>query len=392
MSSEEPPVSSEEPPVPSTDTFELEDFGYRAIDSSEYYCYSQLNQIQRQIYQTIHLNATNMTKGKFKVGRTQEVEQSDVRIAFLAYINDHPEVFWLSKGYLYSTDAESVYVYFSDSENQLDYLYSKNDCDRMKKELQAMVLEAFRKSLLPGLTPVERELRLHDWLAEHCEYNDAAAAAVNSNAYPEAFTSYGALVTGEAVCEGYSRAFQLLCYYAGIECTLVTGTSKDSSHMWNAVKLENWYLVDVTWNSDPKPMHHTFLNQTTEHFSLTHDFYKSWKDMTKEELLSAVGFNFILPSFTTTTYEYHYMYGVVTTLKTASQGFAAEVAERINSGANTVEIMVEDAVFNTIQDASAFIEAHIQNIVDLLDDDRFPRQYSYSITPGANCLVLTFIY
>ena len=49
------------------------------------------------------------------------------------------------------------------------------------------------------------------------------------------------------VCDGYSRAFKMICDYCGIPCLFVLSTYDD--HSWNMVQLENgkWYGVDATW-------------------------------------------------------------------------------------------------------------------------------------------------
>jgi hypothetical protein len=66
------------------------------------------------------------------------------------------------------------------------------------------------------------------------------------------------------VCEGYARAFKVLCDELEIPCVLVDGEArsdryeKPGGHMWNYVQLDGgWYAVDVTWNdpyisSDPE--------------------------------------------------------------------------------------------------------------------------------------------
>lgn len=368
---------------------EIQDFGYTVVDSSEYYCYAQLSRLQRTVYEIMHENALNMTQGKFAVGDAKKVNQADVRLAFLAYMNDHPEVFWLSKGYLYSESSGMVYVYFSDNGKNVDYLYSKAQRDLMQEELLNAVKTVFQEALIPGLIPFEREMRLHDWLAEHCKYNNAAVSAPNR--YPEAFTSYGALISRTAVCEGYARALQLLCYYAGIQSTVVTGVSSDVPHMWNAVLVDDWYLVDATWDAG-SPATHTFFNQTSDIFAQTHTMYAFYNTMTEQELLESIGFNFILPEFDATTYEYHRLYGVVTTAQTASAEFAVGVAQRVNAGADVVEIMVTDMVFQTMEEVSEFVDPYISKIIENLDGNRIPQRYSYSIVPGSSCIVLTFLY
>lgn len=51
------------------------------------------------------------------------------------------------------------------------------------------------------------------------------------------------------VCEGYSKAMQLLCQKSSIPVTVQTGRTYEA-HMWNLIKLEDkWYVFDATHNS-----------------------------------------------------------------------------------------------------------------------------------------------
>ena len=62
------------------------------------------------------------------------------------------------------------------------------------------------------------------------------------------YTPFGALVTGSSVCEGYSRAFLLLCREANLWCAYRFGMPKGGGHIWNMIKLDTGiYNVDVTW-------------------------------------------------------------------------------------------------------------------------------------------------
>lgn len=77
--------------------------------------------------------------------------------------------------------------------------------------------------------------------------------------------AYGALVDPKhyAVCDGYSKAFLLLCEKEGIECIMVYGTALTTyvNHAWNYVKMDNgkWYAIDVTWNDNGKDDNPYFL-------------------------------------------------------------------------------------------------------------------------------------
>lgn len=98
-----------------------------------------------------------------------------------------------------------------------------------------------------GMDDVEKALALHDYLAVHCGYNWAVAAGNPEEAPDTVYSAYGALVEGDAVCQGYALAYRLLLEEAGIPSAMLTS----ANHMWNLVQLGgDWYHVDVTWD-DP---------------------------------------------------------------------------------------------------------------------------------------------
>ena len=91
----------------------------------------------------------------------------------------------------------------------------------------------------------KKELYFHDWLCENVTYGTDGTDA--------SYNVYGALVNGIAVCEGYSRAMQMLCDEVGIPCTVIYGYSNGGGHMWNVIDPgDGWYHLDVTWDDDEK--------------------------------------------------------------------------------------------------------------------------------------------
>ncbi|WP_196805801.1 leucine-rich repeat domain-containing protein [Butyrivibrio sp. WCD2001] len=94
-----------------------------------------------------------------------------------------------------------------------------------------------------GCEDNEKVRVLHDHLVNNCSY---VSNATNKQ------VAYGALVEGGAVCEGYARAFALLCHMSNVECVLQYGRSMGMDHAWNLVKLQDgeWYEVDATWDDN----------------------------------------------------------------------------------------------------------------------------------------------
>jgi len=117
-----------------------------------------------------------------------------------------------------------------------------SDTERQIYEYVKDVVEATGAK---NLARVEAVRALHDYLVLQLKYDTSFRQISHS---PE-----GVIQNKMAVCDGYARTMRLLLLTAGIECEIVTGTSKGESHAWNLVKMEDgWYHVDVTWD-DPIP-------------------------------------------------------------------------------------------------------------------------------------------
>lgn len=194
-----------------------------------------------------------------------------------AFDREHPEVFWLSGRSSYSYMGSWSYSirgntctvnYRADMVVWLQY--SGFDI-RDSKYLDTQVLESAIStqdaavqeilSSCPQGTVYEQLIYLNDTLTARNAYNRAVAEDRSSSADADAWKSISALTgrSGNAgpVCEGYARAFMVLCNELGIPCVLVNGNAKSEKneqpggHMWNYVQVDGgWYAVDVTWN-DP---------------------------------------------------------------------------------------------------------------------------------------------
>lgn len=113
-----------------------------------------------------------------------------------------------------------------------------------KASVDAKVNELVKIANSKYSTQFEKALFFHDYIIDNCVYDTSA-----SNAH----SAYGCLVEGRAVCEGYAKAFNLLCSEAGIEAIAISGNATSQSgtepHMWSKVCLDGtWTNIDVTWD------------------------------------------------------------------------------------------------------------------------------------------------
>ena len=114
-------------------------------------------------------------------------------------------------------------------------------------------------SNLPNTTRCAQLKYFNEWLTTHNCYS----TALGTDSVPTIIWSPISALTGNVgptgpVCEGYARAFKVLCDIVGIPNVLAVGNARFSlyqrgeDHMWNEVQMDDslWYGVDVTWN-DP---------------------------------------------------------------------------------------------------------------------------------------------
>lgn len=138
------------------------------------------------------------------------------------------------------------------------------------KELYDVVASIIYSQIHDDMTDYEKELALHDYLVLHCKYSENITQDVKSDIY----RAYGALVDGDAVCNGYAEAMQLLLRCVGIESQFVVGYGQTANgewieHAWNLVNLDGtWYHLDATWD-DPAPNQdgvviHPYFNVTDD--------------------------------------------------------------------------------------------------------------------------------
>ena len=110
-----------------------------------------------------------------------------------------------------------------------------------------------------GESDFEKLQSYRDEICALTDYNDAAADASNNTPYGNPWQLiwvFDEEPDTTVVCEGYSKAFQLLCdrteFDQAIDCITVSGTMNGGTgsggHMWNVVTMEDGkhYIVDVT--------------------------------------------------------------------------------------------------------------------------------------------------
>lgn len=242
------------------------------INNNDFY-YNTLTEKQKSIYTSI-ANGIKELKNEIEIKDYEYINNDetmkDVEIAIHRFLLDHPEVFYLDEKYTVSTKSgimgTTVLINFTYSVASIEELNEKLNL------IESKANEIIEKSGINSENIFDSELKLHDILAEmitYYEYEDI-------NEIPNKYHNIdGAFLENIAVCDGISKAYQILLSKIGIESIVVTGDLSGVSHAWNMVKLDgNWYHVDVTSNcsvkADNKVVIHSYFNITTDALKKTH--------------------------------------------------------------------------------------------------------------------------
>lgn len=254
-----------------------------AQQSAVYYrkYYNQIDAVAQLVYETIEEYLDDFADPSFTITLNLKNYSETLREAasvknsflngFAAFDYDHPEVFWLAPSafaYTRSYSSETglttkITIKKSSSKTSFYQEPYASDPDRIETDRAAMNTNIAKiVSAAAKVTDFADKIALiNDWLSNENYYNRYVYKGKSSYASLVTWESVSALTTqtwltsssdnGDTeapVCEGYSRAFKLVCDRLGIHAIQVAG----NNHMWNYVQddVGTWYAVDVTWD-DP---------------------------------------------------------------------------------------------------------------------------------------------
>ncbi len=186
---------------------------------------------------------------------------------------DYPELFWLNfaeigcgltnSGLSYTTGTKSRWnIIISEISIQPNFDTGFTDFNQVLeiRECVAAATDAFE---ITGETDYEKCLSIYNSIINSTSYDTTA---------PYAHGVAGVLYDTNAVCEGYAKAFKLLCDREGIPCISILGNYNAealTAHMWNYVYLDGeWYGCDPTFDESTSDL--TYFMKGSDSFNYNH--------------------------------------------------------------------------------------------------------------------------
>lgn len=167
------------------------------------------------------------------------------------------------KQFIYTEVSSSEELYWA-VENKVTPIVQAGS---MAERIYEKAKNVLRNIISDRMTDYEKALAIFDWISANTEYdhyscNSGETYDTESATNIPAYYLEGVFITGYAVCDGYSKAFSLLCNMEGIDCIRVVGVAvsggEAGGHAWNKVLIDKYpddgidakyYLVDITWSA-----------------------------------------------------------------------------------------------------------------------------------------------
>lgn len=314
---------------PSFKTFISSNFGtytIQAMDEAVAYCYKQF--YETMSYKSNNVNGSfvsqlgNSTEFKIKVtygGVTQcdisinpklkDTYNQAVSDAYYKikdfetlqekYGNDYDN-FVSDKQFLYTNVTTSEQLYWA-IENKVTPVITNTDCRAY--QIYNKAKQVLREIISEDMSDYEKALCIFDWIAintkyDYTEYSTSNGYSAMISSYPTILPCFyleGVFVTGYAVCDGFSKAFSMMCNMIGIDAIRIVGNAvmgdSTGAHAWNKVLIDmdssddlpgEYYLVDITWteiiSNYGEELTHTYFGLSDNDVKPTHKAFSGRKD------------------------------------------------------------------------------------------------------------------
>lgn len=159
------------------------------------------------------------------------------------------------------------------------------------QEADQKIMEILRSEVSVSQEDYEKEWVLFKYLIDSTRYS---AQRINNEIHiidkPMIHTLFGALIDGQAVCDGYAKAMMYLLNIVGIPNHLTFGEADEIAHVWNQVNIQGtYYHLDATWaDLEEKQLggFYNYFNETDKYMLQTHEWEQNLFGACKDETYS----------------------------------------------------------------------------------------------------------
>ena len=185
----------------------------------------------------------------------QDVTEANIKVLMDNYLSSIRH--YLEQGYnavncTYSASTGRVTLRFYSSIFS-DTLLSSARSDTLQSAIAVHDQLWQEGKITAGMSEYEKAKVYFTWVCENCVYDYRA------NETSVAHTAYSVFQMGNAVCDGYTAAYNLLLKLEGISCT----TQSTPDHIWTVATLDGkTYHIDTTWGDQTGSIRYEYFGMT----------------------------------------------------------------------------------------------------------------------------------
>jgi hypothetical protein len=154
---------------------------------------------------------------------------------------DNPGYFYLDKSRIV-TKQTPMYIQLC-----FQYDYTQAEAGQLSSEIKEKIVAFMCEYIEPKMTPLAKQLAVHKYL-------QATVKPEYQNKDKDSYSVVGALIRRSCVCEGFAKAYKLLCDYLRVASIVVTGEGiregRREAHAWNITRIKGITAhTDITWDT-----------------------------------------------------------------------------------------------------------------------------------------------
>lgn len=207
---------------------------------SKFY-YSKLNDGEKNLYDRICEALLRFEPALSVHAGMGKAFTVDTKKIITAVLFDNPVFFYLDRSRVI-TKQTPMYIQIL-----FQYDYTKEEAEALWTQVETRIEQFMKNGIKPGMSPLAKQLWAHNLL-----YTVHVAEPPYDK---DCFSVVGAFIRSSCVCEGFAKAYKLLCDRLGIASIVVTGEAvmpdgKREAHSWNIARINGVTAhTDAAWDS-----------------------------------------------------------------------------------------------------------------------------------------------
>lgn len=188
----------------------------------------------------------------------------DMQKILASVLFDNPVYFYLDKSRVIIKQTP-MYIQLC-----FQYDYTQPEAETLSGEIKEMIAAFMREYIEPSMTPLAKQLAVY-------QYIQKTITPQTDNYDKDSFSIIGALIRRSCVCEGFAKAYKLLCDHLRIASIIVTGEATREghtvNHAWNITRIKGVTVhSDVTWDTVSGVGSYDYFNLCDADMTTDHTF------------------------------------------------------------------------------------------------------------------------